>query len=168
SIVTASMLTGQRKPSDQGPPQASWTAALDGFALGADTGSRAHDGEPAMEHGTVATEAPAPGKLPARNEQTPASSHRAEPPSDGNGTVTPADKIATVHKFYRLMETNPEGALALLDPILAANRVGDLIRSWSSMGSINVADAQARPDGSVLAVVTMLQADGVHLRITQL
>jgi hypothetical protein len=175
SIITASTLSGQHR--DQPPADTSdgreitGAAALGGFAV---------PGAPPTEQDETKTSERSPRKTPsptpvARTESqggqvggsapTPSTTPTTQ---QGSTTTTTAEKLEAVKNFYEMIDLNPQGALAMLEPLLAGEQPGDLVRAWSSMNAVEVQDAQVQSDGSILAVVTMLQPDGGYLRVTQL
>lgn len=174
SIVAASTLTGGHRAqvsADADEHGITGAAALGGFAVpGPADSSPRHPSKaspsarqpqaqqvPAVPQsaGGVGATAPAPSS-------TTAPSPRAETPA------STSSKLQAVHKFYNTVDSNPQGALALLDPLLAGEEPGNLVRAWSSMTSIQLQQAEVQPDGSILAVVMMLQPDGGHLLVKQL
>ncbi|TNC28770.1 hypothetical protein [Amycolatopsis alkalitolerans] len=169
AIVASSMLARARPEATQdphpGPPQITGAAALGGFlppAAGAPRPSvRAAEPVPSA---TVTSQVPAAQTQPAGG-QAPAAGDTTTP---STAQATDGEKVAMVERFYRRMVSpHPEDALALLTPELAGDEPGDLVRAWSSMSEIDVDEVGVQPDGSVLAVVTMVQHDGVRLRVTQ-
>lgn len=145
-------------------------AALGGFAVPDPAGDQHHSPRTpssakqpqAQQHQAVPESAGGAGATAPTPSATTAPSPRGETPS------TTSSKLQAVHTFYNTVDTNPQGALALLDPLLAGAQPGDLVRAWSSMTSIQLQQAEVQPDGSILAVVMMLQPDGGHLLVKQL
>ena len=124
----------------------------------------------ATSSGKTAERAPGNAAAPPPSATNPgATSSAAVPAGRGDfGRLGPGDRIALVREFYRLVGSSPQDALELLTPELRADQPGELVRAWSSMESITLTDARLRGDGSVLAVVMMVQPDGEELRVTQL
>lgn len=79
-----------------------------------------------------------------------------------------ASKVDVVRSFYRLVDNAPRQALSLLDPVLAGDQADNLVDAWAGMEDVKVTQVTQRADGAVLAVVTMADPEGGHLRITQL
>lgn len=85
-----------------------------------------------------------------------------QPPAQGENTP-----VGTVKRFYqRLSEKQPAQAAELLTP----NLLGDLTaftRSWTGLRGLELLTTKDQPDGSVLAVVRLQQADGSWLTLEQ-
>ena len=77
-------------------------------------------------------------------------------------------KLETVRRFYSLVGSSPDQALGMLAPGLLGNALNELRAAWRSLEDVEVRDVRERPDGSVLADVTMRHADGTQVRMTQL
>ena len=73
-----------------------------------------------------------------------------------------------VKRFYALLTTKPASAAKLLSPELVGANPAEFVRSWGTVRTVNVDQTSVRPDGSVLAVVSMQEIDGSWLRIEQL
>lgn len=166
--VVASALLARERPAAPGhtapaPPAITGTAALGGFASGADAGpsSSALDDQ---FGGNVDGNG---GTLLA--PQIPVAATRQAGPADGaRASSGPADKLAVVAEFYRRISSpHPENALTMLVPSLAGNEPGRLIRAWASMKEVNVEQTSVQPDGSVRAVVIIVRHDETTLRVTQ-
>jgi len=177
SIVTASMLTNEHRAQGPAEPsgvrQITGAAALGGFAV-PEPPSSSSQGRIRSPRPQPKTHTPAPasetgptGGDSATTPSTPQSADTATP-SQGSSTTTPDAKLAAVKSFYAMVDVDPQGALAMLKPLLAGEEPGNLVRAWSSMGAVQVEDARVQPDGSIIAIVTMVRPDGAHLRVTQL
>ncbi|WP_158881103.1 hypothetical protein [Amycolatopsis anabasis] len=168
-VLSAGLLAGaiavaSTKQQNTTAPRASWAASLDAFALPADATPRPGNGAAAAAPPATKT----PGAAPTTAANRPAAP--AQPTTSAPATPEAkdaADKVAAVRNFYRVLDERPRDALSLLDPVLTRTQADSLVAAWSGMDKIRVVDARPQPDGSVLAVVTMVQHDGVHLRITQ-
>jgi hypothetical protein len=178
SIITASTLTSQHRAQSPVEPagvrQITGAAALGGFAVpeppSSSTQGQAKNSKPHTKQTTVApaAETGPRGAEPGTPVTPPPSSSKPATPSQGSATTTADAKLAAVKSFYSMVDLDPQGALAMLEPLLAGEQPGSLVRAWSSMDAVQVEDARIQPDGSIIAVVTMVQPDGAHLRITQL
>ncbi|OZM74952.1 hypothetical protein CFN78_01760 [Amycolatopsis antarctica] len=184
SIVGAALIADQRSEGSvqaADPDEIVGAAALGVFA--------APDGPDAPPPVPPAAPDPAPPTTTVPvSADTPQVPQPADPgpgaPAEGNGPAAPVpsgqsgradldrpssgDHLSLVREFYRLVSANPQEALALLAPDLRADQPGELVRAWSSMASVTLSEARLRGDGSVLAVVMMVQPDGEKLRVTQL
>jgi hypothetical protein len=170
AVVASSMLTRERQAepgrSAVSPPQITGAAALGGFV--ADPG-KAISGEQSDRHydpprAVSTSQVPVAATQPAAPATTSVSPTTTTAPPE----VTNAEKLAAVSEFYRRMASpRPEEALTMLAPDLAGAEPGRLVRAWSTMSDVHVDQAEVQPDGSVRAMVTMLQHDGTKLRVTQ-
>ncbi|WAL65067.1 hypothetical protein ORV05_29780 [Amycolatopsis cynarae] len=157
--VVASALLTRGRPADSGratsaPPPITGAAALGGFITGGDTGSTATAPLDGYGNTVLAPQIPV------------AATHQTRP--DGQAADSPAGKLAVVAEFYQRMGSpQPEDALSMLVPSLAGNEPGRLIRAWASMKEIHVEQTSVQPDGSVRAVVGVVQRNGTKLRVTQ-
>jgi hypothetical protein len=170
AVVASSVLTRERpeQAGDAAPaaPQITGAAALGGFVPGS-------SGK-APSAGTVRRPAQAAvtsSQVPIAETQraaAPASSAAASTTNSTPQQPSDSEKLAVVKEFYhRMVSARPEDALSMLTPDLAGDEPGDLVRAWSSMSEVDVNEVEVQADGSVRAVVTMLQHDGTKLRITQ-
>lgn len=163
AVVASSLVTRTR--SDQtarqnpAPPPITGAAALGGFALQG-------NGRPLHEESRPPAAMP-PTKVPTTGANPPAPSSL---PVDADAPTRDHvdDRVDLVKQFYQRMGSQrPQDALAMLSPEVAGDQPGDLVRAWSSMSKVQVDVARVQPDGSVIAVVTMLRQDGARLRVTQ-
>jgi hypothetical protein len=169
AVVASSMLTRQR-PEETGetnpvPPQITGAAALGGFVPDGTNLPREGGRASSAERGAVATsQVPVAQTQPVAGDATGATQTTSSTPAEAGA----AEKVALVKQFYqRMVSPHPEDALAMLTPELAGDEPGDLVRAWSSMSKVDVDEVEVQPDGTVRAVVTMLQHDGTKLRVTQ-
>ncbi|WP_236796749.1 hypothetical protein [Amycolatopsis sp. GM8] len=170
AVVASSMLTRQRPAETRDPnpaaPQVTGAAALGGF-LPDSVGLPPKNSHPRASAPSAVTTS----QVPVAQTQPIAGETASAPETTSTATtteITDAQKVAVVKQFYqRMVSSHPEDALAMLTPDLAGDEPGDLVRAWSSMSDVDVDDVQVQPDGTVRAVVTMLQHDGVRLRVTQ-
>lgn len=169
AVVASSMLTRQR-PEETGEtnlvaPQITGAAALGGFVPEGASLPRKGGQTSAADSRTVATsQVPVAQTQPVAGDTTDAIPTTASTPAETGADV----KVALVKQFYqRMVSPHPEDALAMLTPELAGDEPGDLVRAWSSMSKVDVDEVEVQADGTVRAVVTMLQRDGTELRVTQ-
>jgi hypothetical protein len=169
-VLASAIVIASTKDVDGSTSQASWAAALSGFALPAASAGQggAGNGAPGASQQAAPSsqqrpDAPAAQQAPSA-QPAPGAPQSAKAPESELGT---AEKIAAVRAFYRTVDNRPKDALSLLDPLLTGKQPDYLVGAWQQMDSIEVTEAQVQPDGTVLAVVTMTQKDGVHLRLTQ-
>lgn len=91
------------------------------------------------------------------------------------GSTTSADAqvgrdsspAALVRRFYELLARQPDRAAELLAPQLVGSDTASFVRSWSRMRDLRVEQVTTHPDGTVTAVVRMLEPDGTWLRVRQ-
>ncbi|MTD56295.1 hypothetical protein [Amycolatopsis pithecellobii] len=173
AVVASSMLTRQR-PADTrdpnpAPPQITGAAALGAFLPGTGTAEAPHaQSHPMRPQPSVTATSQAPVAQTQPIGTAPAPTTSSSIPTTTTTEVTDGQKVAVVKQFYqRMVSSHPEDALAMLSPELAGDEPGDLVRAWSSMSEVHVDEVQVQPDGAVRAVVTMVQQDGVRLRVTQ-
>lgn len=168
AVVASYVLTRQR-PADQvpaspAPPQITGAAALGGFVPQA-VGGSSHEGQVAPPSPSVAKVSGVPVVQTA-----PVSTGAAAPTTTTvpQQQATDGQKIALIRQFYqRMVSSHPEDALAMLTPDLAGDEAGDLVRAWSSMAAADVDEVEVQSDGTVRAVVTMVQHNGTKLQVTQ-
>lgn len=171
AVVASSVLTRERSEAaarpNPAPPQITGAAALGGFVPVDPAASQPSTGSSSRRY---TSSAPTPKALAGAQVAGggPAVLAASSPASTTTQAATSEDKIAVVERFYHRMVDQPEDALAMLAPDLAGDEPGDLVRAWSSMREVHVDEVQTQPDGTVRAVVTMLQRDGTKLRVTQL
>jgi hypothetical protein len=96
-------------------------------------------------------------------EQTPLDTSEA-PETTANPPVDPSE---VVHRFYELVQSDPDRALDLLGPSLAADAREQLLTAWRSLTGIRVVHVNEQADGSVRVVVTMIPERGAPVRLTQ-
>lgn len=171
AVVASSMVTRERTEqtgrSTPAPPAITGAAALGGFAMqDSIRPGRTEYSAPATTHNTpkpTTSDQPSP---PGLSWSGPESPNSASDPSTTTTAVN--DKLTAVNKFYQLMGSQrPQDALAMLAPGLAGDQPAELVRAWSSISRVEAKDVHVQPDGSVLAVVDMVQHDGKRQRITQ-
>lgn len=170
AVVASSMVTRERTEqtgrSTPAPPAITGAAALGGFAMQDSVRpGRTEYPSPATTHPPKPTTSDQPSP-PAVSWSGPGSPNSASDPPTTTTAVN--DKLTAVNKFYQLMGSQrPQDALAMLAPGLAGDQPAELVRAWSSINRVEAKDVHVQPDGSVLAVVDMVQHDGTRQRITQ-
>ena len=165
SVAGAAVLAGNRPPN-AGIPLSERPVALSGSsALRPDVLSAQLPNErpPAPTPPAAAAPMLQPSEL-LLETSAPASSE----PSPPEVSVGPLPQVDVVKKFYELLTTKPGSAAKLLSPDLVGANPADFVKSWGTIKVLNVDQTSVRPDGSVLAVVSMQEADGSWLRIEQL
>lgn len=165
SIAGAAILAGKR-PANVGVPISERPVALSGSsALRPDVLSAQlpHEHPPAQTPSTAVMPMPQPSALLLETAAAQAS-ETATP----EVSVGPLPQVDVVKKFYELLTTKPNAAARLLSPELVGANPAEFARSWGRIKTVNVDQTSVRPDGSVLAVVSMQEADGSWLRIEQL
>lgn len=164
SIAGAAILAGKR-PANVGVPISERPVALSGSsALRPDVLSaqlpHEHPAAPTSPTAVMPMPQPSALLLETAAAQTP---DTATP----EVSVGPLPQVDVVKKFYELLTTKPNSAAKLLTPDLVGANPADFARSWGRIKTVNVDQTSVRPDGSVLAVVSMQEADGSWLRIEQ-
>ncbi|WP_199434342.1 hypothetical protein [Qaidamihabitans albus] len=179
SVVAAAVLGddpgGPRSSGSAERPEITGAAALGGFVRPADdtprTGFRPAAEQVAAMPATSPTGRqpdPTPAEIALHAAREAATEPAATEQPGQSGRSGEPGRLDIVREFYELVGRSPQDALALLDPELAGDTPGDLVRAWSTMRSVHVEDLREQPDGTVRAVVTMVAADGSPLRVTQL
>jgi hypothetical protein len=166
SVAGAAVLAGNR-PANVGIPGTERLVALSGSsALRPDVLSAQLPNErPPLQTTPDAAAAPMPQPSELLLETSAPTS--AEP-STPEVSVGPLPQVDVVKKFYELLMTKPGSAAKLLSPDLVGANPADFVKSWGTVKVVNVDQTSVRPDGSVLAVVSMQEADGSWLRIEQI
>ncbi|MFD4644027.1 hypothetical protein ACFWN2_42430 [Lentzea sp. NPDC058436] len=168
SVAGAAILAGNR-PANVGVPVTDRPVALSGSsALRPDVLSAQLPNErPPAPTTPAAAAAPMP-QPSALLLETGAPAPTSAEPSTPEVSVGPLPQVDVVKKFYELLTTKPGSAAKLLSPDLVGANPADFVRSWGTVKVVNVDQTSVRPDGSVLAVVSMQEADGSWLRIEQI
>lgn len=90
-------------------------------------------------------------------------------PSPTTTSPVPAESpVDVVRAFYKTVADNPRDALAMMGGSLADLDPTGFIRSWSTVRGVRPERIEAQPDGTVLGVVGIQQADGSWLHVEQL
>ena len=82
-----------------------------------------------------------------------------------NPAMSPVD---VVRDFYNTVAENPRDALAMIGGSLADLDPTGFVRSWSSVRAVRPEKIELQPDGTVLGVIGIQQADGSWLHVEQL
>lgn len=120
---------------------------------------------PSAEATVVPSTAPPPA-APATPANAPAGGTTASA-NTGDDEPAPANDLALVREFYANLPGSPAAAFQLLSPELLNSDLGEFLRSWSRVVTIDSLELTQRADG-VLATVRMRLRGGGHLRIQQL
>ncbi len=157
SVAGAAILAGKR-PANTGIPVTDRPIALSGAsALRPDVlSSQLPDEQPPLR-----TTAPPPVRLALPLETS------VEPTTPSVSTG-PQPQVDVVRRFYELLTTKPSSAAKLLSPDLVGANPKEFVESWGMIRTVNVDQTSLRPDGTVLAVVSMQELNGSWLRIEQL
>ncbi|MFD4676355.1 hypothetical protein ACFWNN_42000 [Lentzea sp. NPDC058450] len=164
SIAGAAILAGKR-PDNAGVPVSKRPVALSGSsALRPDVLSAQLPNErPPAQTTDAVVPMPQPSALLLET-----SAQETAEPATPEVSVGPLPQVDVVKKFYELLTTKPGAAAKLLSPELVGASPAEFVKSWGTIKTVNVDQTSVRPDGSVLAVVSMQEADGSWLRIEQL
>lgn len=158
AVAGAAVLAGKR-PANNGIPVTERPVALSGAsALRPDVLSAQLPNENTPLQTAADTPLPQPSALLL---QTPE-------PSTPEVSIGPQPQVDVVRRFYELLTTKPNSAAKLLSPDLVGADPKEFVESWGIIKTVNVDQTSVRPDGSVLAVVSMQELDGSWLRIEQL
>lgn len=159
SITGAAVLASQR-PAGSGIPYFERPIALSGSsALRPDVlSAQLPDERPPLPRTAAAAPMPQPSALLL---QTPE-------PSTPEVSVGPQPQVDVVKRFYELLTTKPKSAAKLLSPDLVGANPNEFVEAWGMIRTVNVDQTSVRPDGSVLAVVSMQELNGSWLRLEQL
>lgn len=180
AVVASALLAGrhdnQGRADEPSPPEITGVAALGGFATPDRAAPATGGGNGEKGSGQAGTSQPQQQSTTAAPAgTTAATSAPSDTPGTSAATTTRAamkaesvNKVEVVRSFYRLVDNAPRQALSLLDPVLAGDQADNLVDAWAGIEDIRVTQVTQRADGAVLAVVTMADPEGGHLRITQL
>ncbi|MGW6449751.1 hypothetical protein [Lentzea sp. NPDC055074] len=165
SIAGAAILAGKR-PANVGVPISERPVALSGSsALRPDVLSAQlpHEHPPLQTTPTAVMPMPQPSALLLETAAV-----QAPETATPEVSIGPLPQVDVVKKFYELLTTKPGAAAKLLTPDLVGANPAEFVQSWGKIKTVNVDQTSVRPDGSVLAVVSMQETDGSWLRIEQL
>ncbi|WP_147455290.1 hypothetical protein [Saccharothrix australiensis] len=161
-VVTASILAGTRsggreQPDAEPPGEITGSSALRPDVLAAELGGVPDAPEPAREPFV-----PPVADVPV--EPPPGTSEVVPPPSV---TARAKPRVEAVRQFYDLLPAKPADAVRLLAPELVGESTRDFAASWDGIRAISVDSTVLRPDGSVLAVVSLQEVSGRWMRVEQ-
>jgi hypothetical protein len=122
---------------------------------------------PAQATGSASTP-PAANKGDTDNAANTVKSTDAPSSGSGQSVPVPTNAQQLVRDFYQLVESQPAAAAELISPSLLPTDLSGFINAWRSASQVDVDSVQVNPDGTVQAVVRMLQPDGSWLRVTEL
>ncbi|WNV90801.1 hypothetical protein [Umezawaea sp. Da 62-37] len=172
SVAAASILAGHRPESTEALRTAAAIELSGSTALRPDLLSAKLGDEPAATpaDGASATAAPNTPNAPIAADP---STDAPAPPVDGvvappSASIGPQPRIEVVREFYGLLPAQPAAAARLLSTDLVGSDALGFVRSWSTIKAITIDSTTQRPDGSVLADVSMQELDGRWLRVEQL
>lgn len=106
---------------------------------------------------------PRAGQVRPEASTTPGQTTSAD--ANVNKDESPA---GVVRHFYQVLAKAPGQAAGLLAPTLIGTNTQAFVRSWRQMRALRVEQLADHPDGTVTAVVRMLEPDGSWLRVRQL
>ncbi|SMC88917.1 hypothetical protein [Kibdelosporangium aridum] len=134
------------------------------FTLTAGNAPRITTEMPVPNKGSASTSVENPGgRRPVDGKKL---SSPTSPPAAAANTA-PTD-IELVREYYKLLASQPQQAVSLLDGLLRQTDLSHFLNSWSQARNIRVVDVQPRGDGALLAVVEMVLPDGDTARVQQL
>ncbi|MET9228801.1 hypothetical protein [Lentzea sp. NPDC003310] len=164
SSIAGAAVMASKRPENAGIPVSERPVALSGSsALRPDVLSSQLPNENPAPQTTQVMPMPDPSALLLET-----AAPQAAEPSTPEVSVGPVPQVDVVKKFYELLTTRPGSAAKLLSPELVGANPSEFVRSWGRIKVVNVDQTSVRPDGSVLAVVSMQEADGSWLRVEQL
>jgi hypothetical protein len=162
SVAAAATLARSRPPANT-PAVAAPTPITGIRALRPDTLEAQLSGHAPKAAPTTSAAPPAS----AKSEQ-PASKATPSSPATDPAPPAPTNPQQLVREFYQLVERQPAAAAQLLSPSLLSTDPAGFVSAWQSAAKVEVDSVQANPDGTVQAVVRMLQPDGSWLRVVEL
>jgi hypothetical protein len=159
SAVSGAAILAGKRPANQGLPVTERPVALSGAsALRPDVLAAQLPNEHKPLQTAADTPLPQPSALLLESPE----------PTTPEVSVGPQPQVDVVKRFYELLTTKPNSAAKLLSPDLVGANPKEFVESWGIIKTVNVDQTSVRPDGSVLAVVSMQELDGSWLRIEQL
>jgi hypothetical protein len=172
--VAAAATLARSRPDDHQPPVAAPIPITGIGALRPDTlEARLNansSGAPAV-HTTSAAPASTPTPT-SKGTKSGGTVNSATTPAAGGGSGSvvpvPTTPQELVREFYQLVASQPADAAELIAPSLLSGDPTGFINAWRSASQVEVDSVQVNPDGTVQAVVRMLQSDGSWLRVVEL
>ncbi|RAS68823.1 hypothetical protein C8D87_102896 [Lentzea atacamensis] len=159
SSVAGAAILASKRPANYGIPVSERPVALSGAsALRPDILSAQLPNEHTPLQTAADTPMPQPSALLLNMPE----------PTTPEVSTGPQPQVDVVKRFYELLTTKPSSAAKLLSPDLVGANPKEFVESWGMIKTVNVDQTSLRPDGSVLAVVSMQELDGSWLRIEQL
>ncbi|MFD1152188.1 hypothetical protein [Saccharothrix hoggarensis] len=160
SVAAASVLAGNRpagpgEASVQAPAPINGSSALRPDVLSAELGGGQQP---------VLAPVPVDEVLPPAAAPSAAGSSVVPPPSVAVG---PEPQVDVVRRFYELLPAKPADASRLLSPDLLGGDAHGFVSSWGQVQAITIESAALRPDGAVVAVVSMQERTGRWMRVEQ-
>ncbi|MEU6152486.1 hypothetical protein ABZ816_21060 [Actinosynnema sp. NPDC047251] len=163
SIAAASIMVGNRdsgplRPTPAPPAEIAGSAALRPDVLSAQlAGPRDAPATPVPEPSPMGID------LPLDVAAEPDS--HVVPPREAATRSKP--QVDVVRHFYELLPAKPAEAVLLLTPGLVGGNARDFVTSWGGVQAITIESTTLRPDGTVLAAVSMQERSGRWLRVEQ-
>lgn len=109
-----------------------------------------------------------------RLDRAPVEPLAADVPPEVTVVVSPSalstgskPQVDVVRRFYELLPAKPAEAARLLSPELLGEGPGQFVAAWGQVQSITIESTALRPDGTVLAVVSMQERNGRWMRVEQ-
>ncbi|MBW4716055.1 hypothetical protein [Saccharothrix obliqua] len=155
--TTAALLASHRDAGPEPPAVAPPAAIAGSSALRPDVLAAELGGPPVRAQPPAADEVPL--ELPMEPDRP------VVPPQEAASRSKP--QVDVVRQFYELLPAKPADAARLLTPELVGPSTRDFAASWSGVQAITTESTALRPDGTVLAVVSMQERSGRWLRVEQ-
>ncbi|MDU0294080.1 hypothetical protein [Saccharothrix longispora] len=80
----------------------------------------------------------------------------------------PKPQVEAVRTFFELLPSKPVDASRLLSPDLLGDGAREFVAAWRGVRAITIESTSLRPDGTVLAVVSVQERGGDWMRVEQL
>ncbi|MFI9385402.1 hypothetical protein [Kutzneria sp. NPDC052558] len=160
TITAASMITGDSRPARAALVTAPRPQALSG------TGALMPDVLATQVAGNTVLAAPLSAGPTTESPAATSTSTTVSPRALAANPVPSA--VDVVRDFYKTVAENPRNALSMIGGTLADLDPTGFIRSWSAVRAVRAERIEAQPDGTVLGVIGIQQADGDWLHVEQL
>ncbi|ANZ37681.1 hypothetical protein BBK82_18095 [Lentzea guizhouensis] len=167
SSITGAAILAANRPPNAGVPVSERPFAVRRERLRPDVLSA----QLPSEHTPLRTAPEVPMPQPSALLLAPPAEPSAEPSAETATPLVstgPQPQVDVVKKFYELLTTKPNAAAKLLSPDLVGTDPKEFVESWGMIRTVNVDQTSLRPDGTVLAVVSMQELNGSWLRLEQL